>query len=130
MVTNGLALSAQHSTGTVVGGTVLTGMVIVFAVLLILIGVMYLLGLVSRSGRKSEGKEQRQAPASAAPSPAVLVPAAAVTEEEETVAVIAAAVGAYMADSPAPYAITSVTRAKDARPVWGFAGMTQNTRPF
>jgi hypothetical protein len=56
----------------------------------------------------------------------------------ETVAVISAAVAAFMeAEAPgAEYALQSIQQsvrrgpARVQRPVWGFAGMQQNTRPF
>lgn len=51
---------------------------------------------------------------------------------EETVAAISAAVYAYMSETEpgALYRIAGISRTAGVRPVWGFAGMQQNTRPF
>lgn len=52
--------------------------------------------------------------------------------DDQTIAAISAAV-AMMMDEQAPgvqYAITGIERSMNSRPVWGFAGMLRNTRPF
>lgn len=117
------------------GAVILSGLVIVFLVLVILIAVVKLTG-------KAAGKEKKIPPVSASASPtmamAAPVPAAAAVSavqegvSGQTVAVIAAAVAAMMEqDAPGvAYAITGIRRAAESRPVWGFAGMLQNTRPF
>lgn len=48
---------------------------------------------------------------------------------DEIVAVIAAAVAA-MGGSVGGYALRSVRRVKEARPIWAAAGLQQNTQPF
>jgi sodium pump decarboxylase gamma subunit len=114
------------------GSVILSGLVIVFLILIILIAAVE---LTSRLVKSAEKKTQAAAPApvKAAPvaAPAPLVQAGI---EEETVAAISAAVytcleGASGAGAPA-YAIKSIARASGVRPVWGFAGMRENTRPF
>jgi sodium pump decarboxylase gamma subunit len=114
------------------GSVILSGLVIVFLILVILIAAVE---LTSRLVKSTEKKTQAAAPApvTAAPvaAPAPLVQAGI---EEETVAAISAAVyccleNATGASAPA-YAIKSISRASGVRPVWGFAGMRENTRPF
>ena len=140
MVTNSLAailpmsLEAEYGLGTMIGGMILSGLTTVFAALLILILIVYALGkampFISQKNQKNAEDKAEQGAAKAAAASFQPAVQEADGAEDETVAVIAAAVATAMADSGAPYAITSITRAKDARPVWGFAGMTQNTRPF
>ena len=81
-----------------------------------------------RSVSASHTKESEQVVVSAGAP----VPAVAGGIPEETVAVISAAIAAYMDESApgTPFAITGITRSLNARPVWGFAGMRQNVRPF
>ena len=110
------------------GMTVLIGIVVVFAVLLILTFVFWLFGKVAGSGNK---------PAAAKPAPkAVAAPAAApapVVEDgipEEVVAVIAAAVAA-MSDGNTRFAVRRISASRPSgRPVWAAAGLAENTRPF
>ena len=116
------------------GMTVLIGLVVVFAVLILLTFIFYLFGKVV--GRPKSAKQ----PSAAAPKaePAVQPPAAprAVTPpvvedgiSEEVVAVIAAAVAA-MSGPAASYTLRRVQRSRADRPVWAAAGLAENTRPF
>ncbi|HHY52967.1 MAG TPA: OadG family protein [Clostridiales bacterium] len=125
-----------------IGEVVIPGLLIVFLALVIMI---YLVMLASRIiGAMVNKKAAKQvapqasvgaAPVQAtAPAPAVrnAAPAVAAGIPGETVAAISAAVACYMQES-APgvsYAIQSISRPRESRPVWGFAGMLQNTRPF
>jgi 2-oxoglutarate dehydrogenase E2 component (dihydrolipoamide succinyltransferase) len=136
----------------------------VFLILIILIVCVNITGRIVRGSSqaakaKAEPAKAASAPA-AAPAPAVqpapaAVPAPAVQAapaapavqagiDDETVAVISAAVYAGLgteapADPFAAYRIQSIAQAPAAtaesaapaeRPVWGFAGMRHNTRPF
>ena len=119
------------------GAVTLSGLVIVFVALLILIMAVVLMGKLL--GVKPKAKPQppieSAPPAASAPAaPTAAPPAMAVQGgiEEDTVAAISAAV-AYMMQESAPgvaYAVTDIRRNSFVRPVWGFAGMQQNTRPF
>ena len=90
---------------------------------------------------------KRRQPAAAAPAAAPVAVAAAPQQVRpgagaEVIAAISAAVAVYMeSEAPGvPYAITSVKPSaavrnpigagRATRPVWGFAGMRQNTEPF
>lgn len=115
------------------GAVILSGLVIVFLILGILICVVAITGRLSGTG-----KSGKAAPAPAAVKATASVPAAKPAPavqagiSGETVAVISAAVAALM-DEQAPgmnYAVTGIRRKRFSRPVWGFAGMQQNTRPF
>lgn len=116
------------------GAVVLTGLVLVFVVLFVLIMIVEFTSRIVNSTTKGG------AAVKAAPVPAVQktqntavaqVPAVQAGIEEETVAAIMAAVSC-MSDSGSNthYAVRNINRAKIERPVWGFAGMQQNTRPF
>lgn len=82
------------------GGTVaIIGILIVFAVLILLIGCVYVLGMVMQrlTGEKKAAPKAEPAPAPApAPAPVVEEPAAEeVVDDAELIAVIAAAIAAF-----------------------------------
>ena len=111
------------------GMTVLIGLVVVFAALLVLPVVFWLFGKVAGAGK---GEKSAEAP-KVAPAP-MAAPAAPVVEDgvpEEVVAVIAAAVAA-MSDGTTRYAVRriSAARSQGTRPVWAAAGIAENTQPF
>ena len=113
------------------GMTVLIGVVVVFATLLLLTFVFWLFGQVAGMGKK---KEAPKAAPKATATPAAAPSAAPVVEDgisEEVVAVIAAAVAA-MSDGNTHFAVRriSTARAQGSRPVWASAGLAENTRPF
>jgi sodium pump decarboxylase gamma subunit len=130
----------QYWDGSVAGAIIITGLVVVFIALIILIGVVQLTG---RIVSKSAFAPKPQNPSAPTPPPAKTVapaaaPAAPAVQQgiaQETVAVISAAVAAFM-EEEAPgtaYSVASIQKSAPSRaqrPVWGFAGMQQNTRPF
>lgn len=113
----------------------LTGFVVVFAVLLVLIGVIKLYGTIiynlqNKNRAKAKKKvvvEKVEPPVPAAPQPAdVFQP-----EEEEDdalIAVISAAV--YSVMSSDKVRIRSIRRAPAGRSAWRAAGLSDNTRAF
>lgn len=114
------------------GGVVVPGLLIVFLALVILIAAVFVMGRVfstSKGGGTAPKAKASPPPAAAAPAKAAPVSGGI---SGETVAAITAAVACVMEETAPgiPYAITGVTRASSGRPVWGFAGMQQNTRPF
>ncbi|MGN0594265.1 MAG: OadG family transporter subunit [Hominimerdicola sp.] len=123
------------SAGTV-ASVVITGIVVVFIALILLIL------LVSLYGKIFEKINNRNAAKAAAlaeadkkePAPAVTAaPAAPVIEdgiEEETVAVIMAAISAMSITSGKNLVLKSVKTAKPQRSAWSSAGVIENTRPF
>ncbi len=113
------------------GMTVLIGIVVVFATLLLLTFVFWLFGKVAAAGNSGNASS---APKAAPAVPAAAPAAAPVVEDgipEEVVAVIAAAVAA-MSDGNTKFAVRriSAARSQGARPVWSAAGIAENTRPF
>lgn len=106
---------------------VFCGVAIVFLMLLILIGVMYIFGAFSKTGRK-----QKTAPAATEQKPAVkAAPAPIVADgvDDETVAAITAAIYYLYGGSNVVPAITFIQPSK-GRPVWAKAGIAQNTKAF
>ncbi len=123
-----------------VGIITLTGILVVFFILAILIFIFWLMGTIFQSidkNKKNKAEAAKKAAAAAAPAPA---PAAApVVEEavsepdsdEEIMAVISAAVAAYAAEEGTAYTIRNVKRRDNrTRSAWSLAGIGENTRPF
>lgn len=112
-----------------------TGIVIVFIVLILLVLIMVLFGKVASSGRAKRGEEapQKTVPVKnnnhMTPPPVSLASGLPAGDDDELIAVIAAAVQALDHDSGKRYVIRSVRPAL-ARPVWASAGIYENTRPF
>ncbi len=115
--------------------TVVTGLVVVFIILILLVFILWALGKVMNIKIKPKKSEK----AAVAPAPAAVpVPAPANAPEEEyeeddgeIIAVIAAAVAAYGEAEGKQYKIASVRRKEKAvRSSWGAAGVAENTRPF
>ena len=114
-----------------IGEVVIPGLLITFIALIILIFAVWVMGRIF-SAKKKTDKPAPQAPAAPAAKAAAPAPVVASGISGETVAAISSAVACYMEES-APgvsYAIRSIGRPRESRPVWGFAGMQQNTRPF
>jgi|GEM_PF-535103 len=116
-------------------GIMISGFLIVFVGLIILIVMVVLMGKFFKTAKKTP--KQSDPPKAATPATSAKSAPARPMQvqngvEEETVAVISAAVACMMqASAPhSAYAITGIKRGKEPRPVWGFAGMQQNTRPF
>lgn len=120
-----------------VASVVITGIVVVFIALILLILFVSLYGKIFECINKSVEKKKEAAKAAKAdapkPAPKPSAPAAPVIEdgiEEETVAVIMAAISAMESTSGKKLVLRSVKTAKPQRPVWSAAGITENTRPF
>lgn len=111
--------------------TVITGMVVVFLILGLLIGLLYIISFFCNLGnKKKKDAKPDQTAAQPAPAPA---PVELIEEDEnddEVIAVISAAIAAYTADGKT-YAIKRIKRAeKQPRSNWGNAGVNENTRSF
>ena len=106
-----------------VASVVITGIVVVFIGLVLLILLVSIYGKIfdvinSRAARKAEEAKKAAAP---------------VVEdgiEEETVAVIMAAISAMSSAEGKKLVLKSVKTAKPQRPAWSTAGIIDNTRPF
>lgn len=112
----------------------ITGFVVVFLVLFLLIGVIKLYGTVvynalnKRKEKKLQKEELLDAQAVQESAPVRENPAAPDEVPGEVVAVIAAAVDAMYGKNTV--AVKSIKRSSQSRPVWGTAGLMDNTRPF
>lgn len=114
---------------------VLTGFVVVFSVLVLLIFIIKLYGsivtIAQQSGKKKKKvvEKQKDLPTSLRPVKAVSVPVTKDGVSEEVVAVISAAVAA-MYGSPEKARIKSIKKSNVGRSAWANAGLLDNTRPF
>lgn len=118
---------------------VLTGFVVVFAMLILLIFIIKIYSAIvqkaqsagsnSKKGKKNKDEKPAEKPA-AAPAPVVTAIAATDGISDEVVAVISAAV-ATMYGSSEKARIKSIKKSSDGgRSAWAKAGVLDNTRPF
>lgn len=121
-----------------VASVVITGLVVVFIGLVLLILLVSIYGKIfdvinSRAARKAEEAKKAAEAAKAATKPEPVKVVAPVVEdgiEEETVAVIMAAISAMSSAEGKKLVLKSVKTAKPQRPAWSTAGIIDNTRPF
>lgn len=117
-----------------VGIITLTGILVVFLILAILIFFFWLLGTIFKAVDRSKKNKQESAKAQESVQKAVEAPAVEETAPEENddelIAVISAAIAAYSDDEG--FTIKSVRKhdGKRARSAWSAAGISENTRPF
>ncbi len=134
-VTKGTTVPSEHV--DMMWATLVTGIVVVFLILVLLVFILWLLGKVLNMNFKSKPaapEKPKTAPAQAAPV-TVTAPAEAESEydedDSEIIAVIAAAIAAYGEADGKQYKIASVKRKEKAlRGNWSAAGIHENTRPF
>ena len=118
-------------------GTVLTGLVVVFVALGLLILLLTIMGKVLGGTGKKPTPAKAAAPkaAPAAPAPAKK-PAPVVTAADDIDGEIAAAITAALAvilaeeGSGKSYVVKSVKRVRSGKGAWGQAGLAENVRPF
>jgi sodium pump decarboxylase gamma subunit len=117
---------------------VLTGFVVVFAVLILLIFIIKIYSAIVQAVQNAGKKKKEKITETAAPSKTVSVPAAKAAPTapaiqngvtDEVVAVISAAV-ATMYGSPEKVKIKSIKKSNSGRSAWANAGLLDNTRPF
>lgn len=113
---------------------ILTGFVVVFAVLFLLIGIIKVYGTIITKVTSSAEKKKQKVVESEKTTPVVAPVAnpAPVVEDgvsEEIVAVISAAV-ATMYGSSGKARIKSIKKTNGGRSAWANAGVLENTRPF
>lgn len=125
------------SAGTV-SSVVITGMVVVFIGLILLIMFVSIYGTIfdkinkRKAAKLTAEKNAKAAEGSAAKAdkPAAAAPVIEDGIEEEVVAVIAAAVAAMSAGTGKKLVLKSVRASKPQRSAWASAGIADNTRPF
>ncbi len=108
---------------------VLTGLVVVFLGLVLLIAAITIMGKIFEALRTSK-KDAKPAPAPKPAVPAKPAPAAASADDDEVIAVIAAAVAAMAEADGTVYAIKSVKRSAPRRNAWGAAARSEMTSSF
>ncbi len=118
-----------------VGIIALTGILVVFLILAILIFFFYGLGAIFKAIDKSKAAKKAAAAEAAkqteAPTPAPVVEDAADDNEDEIIAVISAAIAAYAEEDGTSYTIRSIRRKGDrTRSAWSMAGINANMRQF
>ncbi len=123
-------LTAERSLGDTILVTTLTGMLIVFAALILLIFIIWVFGKFFSGAPKNEKGVKTPTPAKAAP---VSVASTATSQSnDDIIAVIAAAVAVYGENEGKRYTIRSVKRAANSggRSPWAAAGIAENVRSF
>jgi sodium pump decarboxylase gamma subunit len=121
-----------------VASVVVTGISVVFIGLILLIIFVSIYGKIfevinKKAADKAKAKAEAAKAAAKKPEPAKSAAPAHVVEdgiEEETVAVIMAAISAMSASTGKKMVLKSVKTAKPQRPAWSTAGIIENTRPF
>lgn len=120
-----------------VGIIALTGILVVFLILAILILFFYGLGAIFKAIDKNKEKKKEAAKqTAAAPAPApvaapVVEDAVDEDDEEEIIAVISAAIAAYAEEDGTSYTIRSIRRKGDrSRSAWSMAGINAGMRQF
>lgn len=118
-----------------VGILTLTGILVVFLILAILIFVFWLMGTIFKAVNKSREEKKALAEAAKVEAPApvpVVEEAVQADDDEELIAVISAAIAAY--EGEGGFSITSIRRrdtgVKNARSAWSLAGLSGNMRKF
>lgn len=115
-----------------VSAVVITGLVVVFIGLILLI--LFVSGIGVLFTKKAERKKKKEVRTETVQTkkPAPL-PTAPIVEDgicDEVVAVITAAVAAMSSDGSKKLVLKSVKTAKPQRNAWAAAGLMDNTRPF
>ncbi len=121
-----------------VGIITLTGILVVFFILAILIFFFWLMGVIFKSiDAKKAAKAKAEADAKAAevaksaPVQETEVVEEDITDDDEIIAVISAAIAAYSEADGKQYEIRSIKRKDNrTRSAWSLAGIGENTRPF
>ena len=121
-----------------VGILALTGILVVFLILAILIFFFWLMGVIFKAVDKSRAEKKASVEAAKVDVPAPVVEAAAVPEtsaaddDEELIAVITAAIAAY--EGSGDFTIRSVRKRGEnnpqARSAWSMAGLNGSMRQF
>lgn len=135
-ITPVLLADGPEMTSSYVASVVITGMVVVFLALFLLIGFFIALGKIfGEKKKKSQPKVEEVKPVVTETKVEMTVAQEApVIEdgiEEEVVAVITAAIAAMSAQTGKKMKLVGIkTTSRNVRPAWAQAGLVDNTRPF
>ena len=132
--------AVQESTGydwSLIWSTVITGLVVVFLILAILVFLLWGMGKIFKTIDNAAKKKAAAVAETAVKADEPVQQAEAIEEyieeedDGELIAVISAAIAAYGEAEGKQYKITSVRkRDKAARSAWSAAGIADNTRGF
>ncbi len=129
--------TSKMSVGELSAITTITGLVIVFAMLLLLVFMICIFGWISKAVKKEVSKElgtsapkkekkvKKQPAAKAAP-----VAASATADDDEIIAVISAAVAMMYEGTGKTAVVRSIRPAVSGRSAWANAGIRDNVRAF
>ncbi len=115
--------------------TLVTGLVVVFLILALLVFFLWLMGKIMTIKKKPKDPPKAEEIKTASPAPAPQAEEnaeiAEYEDDDEIIAVISAAIAAYGESEGKQYRIASVKRKEKAlRSNWSAAGISENTRPF
>ncbi len=129
--------TSKMSVGELSAITTITGLVIVFAMLLLLVFMICIFGWISKAVKKEVSKElgtpapkkekkvKKQPAAKAAP-----VAVSATADDDEIIAVISAAVAMMYEGTGKTAVVRSIRPAVSGRSAWANAGIRDNVRAF
>ena len=114
-------------------GVIISGLSVVFLVLLLLVGFVSLLGSFFKKRKKEPPARQAPPPKQEIKNPVPVTAPVPEEDDDEIIAVISAVVAQMSIQDGKNYRIKSV-KAKNqksgGRPVWASEGLRQNTNPF
>ncbi len=131
--------SDRDLSGGTIASVVITGIAVVFLALAILIGLVWVYGKIFQTVNARADKKKAQAAQAVKQPEPIEEPSAIVADDtlgsnaqEEIVAVIAAAIAAYGAQTGKRLMIKSIkpSGAPAGRSAWSAAGLAEATRPF
>lgn len=123
----------QMSKGELSAVTTISGLIIVFGMLLLLVLIISIFGLVSKTAKKSASGSEKKAETpvkNTAVKPSAPVNAAQSNDDDEVIAVISAAVAMMYEGTGKTAVIRSIKPASNARTAWAAAGIRDNVRAF
>ncbi len=114
-------------------GVIISGLSVVFLVLLLLVGFVSLFGSFFKKSKKEPPVKQAPSPKQEIKKPVPPPVPVAEDDSDEIIAVISAVVAQMSIEEGKQYRIKSVkakNQKSSGRPVWASEGLRQNTNPF
>lgn len=114
-------------------GIIISGLAVVFLVLLLLVGFVSLFGSFFKKDKKEPPVKQAPPPKQEIKKAVTPAPKAETDDNDEIIAVISAVVAQMSIQDGKQYKIKSVkakNQKSSGRPVWASEGLRQNTNPF
>ena len=123
-------LASNVANEPAVASVVLTGVAIVFGMLVLFVLIFSMFGLFSKKGDTAP-KAEKKVPVKAVQPAAIAAPAPAVSTDDDIIAVIAAAVYSMYEGTGKKAIIRSIKPATNAgRSAWATAGLMNNIKSF